>query len=149
VASYAITNNAEVGVSSLVTAAAADVESLLPRVRQAHGAWTRYAPAEKLGFLAEANLLASESDGTSSIGSVGYLQVDYEPVQGFHARATGEWCDPDQADTLDASLRASGTLLWFFGPHLDLRGDVLYGTLYCTPGTEPSPMALVQLHGYL
>ena len=38
---------------------------------------------------------------------------------------------------------------WFVLPHLDLRADALYGSLYCTPGTPASFMGLVQAHAWL
>ena len=150
VASYALDNNFEVGVSSLATFAQLDVALLDERLRQAHGAFARYSPVERIGVFAEGNVLADVvGEGELSVGSVGYLQVDTEPAQGLHVRATGEWCDDNHGDELDAVLRGSGAVVWFFLPHLDVRADVMYGTLYCTPGTEPSPLALVQMHGYL
>lgn len=149
-ASYALEKSFEVGISSLVTHAELDVALLSERVRQAHGAFARYSPVERIGVLAEGNVLVDSLGGAAStMGSVGYLQVDTEPAQGLHVRATGEWCDDNHGDDLDAVLRGTGSVIWFFLPHLDVRADVFYGTLYCTPGIEPGPLALVQLHGYL
>ena len=147
---YALNNNTEVGVSSLFTHANLDIDLAQERTRQAHGAFFRYAPIEAVRFLTEADLtLSSVAGAENDMGSVGYLQVDTEPAQGFHVKATGEWCDDNHADTADPTLRASLTTLWFFAPHADVRMDALYGTLYCTPGVDPTPMGLVQLHMFL
>jgi hypothetical protein len=149
-AAYAFSNTAEVGVSSLVTSAALDIDYALPRLRQAHGVFARYAPLEAVRFLAEADTTVSSFDGeAAAVGSVGYLQVDTEPTRGVHLRGTGEWCDDDHADTDAATLRGTVTALWFFAPHADVRVDGMYGTLYCTPGVAPQPMVLAQLHTYL
>lgn len=149
-AAWAITNRFELGVTSLVAHAALDVDSREERLRQAHGLFGRWAPVQSVGFLAEADALLDASAGASSaFGTTGYLQVDYEPVQGLHLKGTGEWCDNDLSDTDSASLRGSATALWFLAPHVDVRADVMYGTLYCTPGTAPTPMGLVQLHMFL
>lgn len=147
---YAPKNTFEVGVSSLITHANLDIELQDERTRQAHGVFARYAPIEKVRFLAEANVTVSAlATDPAETGTVGYLQVDTEPAQGFHLKATGEWCDDDGADADAATLRGTATALWFFAPHVDLRIDALYGTLYCTPGIEPSPMGLMQLHMFL
>jgi hypothetical protein len=147
---YAPKNTLEIGVSSLVTHANLDVDAQAERLRQAHGVFARYAPIEKVRFFAEANAtLSSVDQAANTVGSVGYLQVDVEPAQGLHLKATGEWCDDDHADTKDATVRGSATALWFFAPHVDVRVDGLYGTLYCTPGAPASPMGLVQLHMFL
>lgn len=146
----AASNTMEVGVSSLVTSAELDIDYAAPRLRQAHGAFARYAPLEAVRLLAEVNATVSElDDNPAQLGTVGFLQVDTEPTRGLHLRGTGEWCDNDHADTDASTLRGTFTALWFFAPHVDLRADVMYGTLYCTPGAEPQPMALAQLHAYL
>ncbi len=146
--SYALTNSAEVGVSSLLAYAVLDTDTLTEQIRQAHGVFTRVSPIDRLGLLAEADMLV---DGTlgPKVGTVGYLQVDVEAVRGLHLKGTGEWCDDDLADADTATLRGSGTALWFFAPHADLRADALYGTLACTTGLPSYFLALVQAHLYL
>lgn len=147
---YAPMNTLEVGVSSLFTTTALDYEALSPRDRQAHGVFARYAPLEKVRFLAEGHVTVSSLDGEAgSVGSVGYLQVDTEPVQGLHVKGTGEWCETDHADALDPAGRGTATVQWFFAPHMDVRLDAMYGPLYCTPGVEPGPAATAQLHLFL
>lgn len=147
---YALENTAEVGVSSLLATAESDVVLLEPRTRQAHGVFGRWAPWEPVRVLAEANVLVDAvDDAPATTGSVGFLQLDVEPTQGLHVKGTGEWCDDDHADADQGLLRGSATVLWFFAPHADLRVDAMYGTLYCTPGVDPSPLGMAQLHVFL
>lgn len=149
---YALDNNAELGVSSLITSAQADVETLLPTTRQAHGLFTRYAPLERLAILGEADLLltsAGVSERTSATGVVADLHVDVEAVQGLHAKLGGELCDPDLSDDAGSASRGWGAVQWFFAPHVNLRIDALLGPLSCTPGAEARPMGLAQLHAFL
>jgi len=146
---WAITNRFEVGLSSLLTHAALDVDTREERLRQSHGLFGRYSPTESLALFAEADLLLDSNAGVQSTGSIGFLQADFEPVQGLHLKATGEWCDNDFSDTDAANLRGSGTILWFLAPHTDIRLDAMYGTLYCAPGVDPTPMGMVQLHTFL
>lgn len=147
---YAPANTLELGVSSLVTHAELDVDYKVPRDRQAHGLFGRYSPLEKLRFLAEAHVMLDSFDGAElAVGSVGYLQVDTEPVQGLHVKGTGEWCETDHGDALDPVGRGTATVQWFFAPHMDVRVDGIYGPLYCTPGTAAGPAATAQLHLFL
>ena len=148
---YAPANNLEMGVSSLWTTAELDVDLPLPRRRQAHGLFGRYAPLEKVRFLAEANVTTSRFDGGGplDVGSVGYLQVDTEPVGGVHIKGTAEWCETEHGDALAPVGRGTVTALWFFAPHMDVRLDAIYGALYCTPGVEASPAATAQFHMFL
>lgn len=147
---YAPMNTLEVGVSSMFTHAELDIDFLVPRDRQAHGVFARYAPIEKVRFLGEAHLLLDSQDGADAmVGSVGYLQVDTEPVRGVHVKGTGEWCETDHADALDPTGRGGLTVQWFFAPHMDMRLDGMYGALYCTPGVEAGPSATAQLHLFL
>lgn len=139
----------DLGVSSLLTTAALDVESRLPRTRQAHELYARWAPLRPLVLSAEAGLLLDSTDGEPSTGTFGYVSADVEPTQGLHLRATGEWCDDRLGDSASPALRPWGAVDWFVVPHLELRADVMYGTLYCTPGVEASPLGLVQVHAWL
>ncbi len=150
--SYALDNNAELGVSSLVAAARSDVETLLPTTRQAHGVFTRYAPLERVGLLGEADLLltsAGEEQRQSATGVVIDLHTDIEAAQGVHVKLGGEVCDPDLSDDAGSASRGWGAVQWFLAPHVNLRVDGMYGPLNCTPGAEARPMALAQLHMFL
>lgn len=143
-------STAEVGLSSKLTHAATDIDTRVPRTRQYHEAFGRWSPLRSLALLGEAGVSVDQSPGAdSALGTFGYLQADLEPVQGFHVKGTGELCDDDLAD--DAAMVGRGTLAlqWFAVAHFDLRADAMYGTLYCTPGTDPSFMGLLQAHAYL
>jgi hypothetical protein len=139
----------ELGVSSLITVAQADVDTLAPRTRQAHGLFTRWAPLEQLGVLAEASLLVSNDDGTTTRGVVGNAVLDWEPKQGVHLMGIGGYCDASFADTGSPAWTGGGAVQWFLAPRVDLRIDVFNGVLYCTPGATARLMGLLQAHVYL
>lgn len=139
------------GVSSLYTYAKRDRTTLESNVaRGVHGAFTRMALADPVALLAEADLI---TDSTKSLGYVGFLQADYEIIQGLHALATGEFLNAGRpkADAITNAPLVSGagkmalggmvSAQWFFLPHLDMRVD---GTF--RPG-ETSVFA--QLHLFL
>lgn len=142
-------SNLEVGLSSKLTHAALDEATRVPATRQAHEIFGRWSPTRPLALLAEAGLTTLGSGGSTAVGSVGYLQADVEPVQGFHVQGTGEWCDDDLSDDAAPVGRGWLALQWFAVTHFDIRADAFYGTLYCTPGTDPSFMGLLQAHAYL
>jgi hypothetical protein len=139
----------ELGVSSLVTVSEADVETLAPRMRQAHGVFTRYAPIEPLAILAEASVLMNDDAGTASTGFVANAVLDWEPKQGVHLMGIGGYCDPSFADPAAPAYTAGGAVQWFLAPRFDLRVDVMQGVLYCTPGATARPLGLLQAHVYL
>lgn len=148
-ATWAPKNTVEFGVSSLLMVAATDVDTLLPRVREAHGLHTRYAPIEPLALLAEVSVLRSNDDGTPSTGIVGNAVLDWEPKQGVHLMGIGGYCDSSFAETAAPAYSGGGAVQWFLAPRFDLRLDVMQGVLYCTPGAEARPMGLLQAHAYL
>jgi hypothetical protein len=128
-------SRASIGVSSLYTLAKRDRLSLESNVaRGAHGAFTRVALADPVALLAEFDLL---TDSTRDLGYVGFLQGDYEIVQGLHALVTGEVLDqgyPKNGELL-LTERTPGlgkpefgawiSAAWFFLPHLDMRVDAI------------------------
>lgn len=140
-----------VGLSSLYTIASDDrlEPAGLKTVRHAHGPFLRWAPAESVAIMAEADvLLRSRRDA----GYVGYVQVDVEPVQGLHFIGTGELLDAGYPERLkrDGDPRSAGlgrplpggwlSLQWFFLPHFDLRVDAII---------RDDKALLSQLHVYL
>ena len=145
---YAPAKTLELGVSSLVGRAEADVALLVPRTRQAHGLLTRWSPAPRVAVLAEANLLHDVvGEGrTASTGGVGIAQVDWEAVQGLHLRGSGQWCDPAAGDDLGGVATGWAAAQWFITPRVDIRVDALHGTLACTPGAEARWYGLGQVH---
>jgi hypothetical protein len=128
-------SRASIGVSSLYTLAKRDRISLESNVaRGAHGAFSRLALADPFALLAEFDLL---TDSTRELGYVGFLQGDYEIVQGLHALVTGEVLDqgyPKNGEILSTE-RVPGlgkpqfgawiSAAWFFLPHLDVRVDAI------------------------
>lgn len=136
-----------VGASSLVLAAPRELEVDRGAVwRQAHGLTLRHSPWRPLVVLAEANVL---SNPRASLGYVGTLTLDVEPLQGLHLGGTLERLDRGRSDG-GGSANGDGrartgkwlTINWFFGPHLDLRLDFVRRD-------NRSDMLLGQLHVYL
>lgn len=141
----------ELGASSKLTHSTLDLETRQPRTLQAHELFARYSPTDRLALLSEAGLLLDQNGtgASTTLGSFGYLQGDLELVQGLNLKAQGEWCDNDLGGAPGSVGRGWLALQWFAVAHLDLRADAMYGTLYCTPGTDPSFMGMVQAHAYL
>jgi hypothetical protein len=140
-----------VGASSLYTYAKDDrlEPAGLATMRQAHGPFVRWAPAETVSIMAEADvLIRSRRDA----GYVGYLQVDLEPIQGVHFIGTGELLDGGYPDRSKVATepRTAGlgrpspggwlSLQWFFLPHFDLRVDAII---------RQEKQLMSQLHIYL
>jgi hypothetical protein len=143
---------AAIGVSSFYTYAKRDRVSLATSVaRGAHGAFTRLGVTDEFAILGEADLLTDSS--RASLGYVGYLQGDYEFIQGLHGIVTMEWQDqaqlesdhvqnkPKQAGAGKGALGFWVGANWFFLPHLDVRTDAII---------RPNDFELItQLHAFL
>lgn len=142
-------NNMAIGFSSKVTSASIDrwtgQENVL---RQAHGIMGRWAPAEPVVLLFEMDMLFRTN---AESGYVGFLQLDYELVQGLHFMLTGEVLDEGRSiiDTPPISpglgepkLGGWASVDWFFAPQLELRLDLV------SRQTEPLTV-LGQIHFYL
>jgi hypothetical protein len=152
---YAITKKIAAGASSLLTHSERDVFLQTKTFRHAHGLFARVSPVQPLVLLFEADLtLTSQAptavDGAiNTLGGVGFLQADLEPIQGVHVMATGEM-QALPSDTKGPSMGGWGTLAWFFAPHSDLRLDGIYRI--GNPGSAghtSSTTLLAQLHFYL
>jgi hypothetical protein len=140
------------GVSSLLTFSETDIETLEEQstARGAHGLFTRVTVPPPLALLVEMNALhRSRRD----LGYVGFLQLDYEAIQGLHLLATGELLDggfprnPPVGTERRPGFgepRFGGWLSvdWFFLPHLEARVDLV------VRGQEETAL-LAQLHAYL
>lgn len=138
------------GVSSKVTYAALDRWTLQENmVRQAHGLTARWAPWDSVAVLGEFNaLFRSQADA----GYVGFLQADYEPLQGLHFLLTGEVLDegfgaslPGQVTSAGLGQPRFGTWLsvdWFFYKQFEFRTDAIF--------RQQEPVTILgQLHFYL
>jgi hypothetical protein len=133
-AEYLLGLRAALGVSSLVTHAEDDrfLQNDKPLTRQAHGLTARLVPVSPVAILAEADVLASNQ---TSLGYAGFVQADYEFVQGLHAMGTGEIRDAGKSNAAGtASAVGTGkpqpggwlTFGWFFFTHFDARVDLVF-----------------------
>ena len=127
---------AAVGVSTFYTYAKRDRVTLESNIaRGAHGLFTRLAVADPLAILAEADLM---TDSTRALGYVGFVQADYELIQGLHAMGTVEWLNQGQlkSETMAGAPKTPGagkpelapwlSADWFFLPHMDTRVDFIF-----------------------
>jgi hypothetical protein len=152
---YATSSSASIGVSSLVTFTATDraTNANLKTTHQVHGLMGRAGFGEKVALLAEADgIFTSRREA----GYVGFVQVDTEPLGGFHVMLTGEMLDQGYtkpvigATTTAARTAGEGkpkvggwlSLAWFIYPHFDVRFDAVKRT-----AEDVSLQA--QLHVYL
>ena len=112
-----------IGLSSQLLRSRVDVDTREPfYMRQAHGAFARWAPAEAIALLAEIDLLASRSEPAPTIfGHAALLQVDWEVRKGIHLIATGESLD----DLGLSGVGAWGTVAWFLTHYAELRLDAI------------------------
>jgi hypothetical protein len=139
-----------IGLSSLYTFAKVDRTTLESNVaRGAHGGFLRTAIGDPFALLAEMNLL---TESTAALGYVGFLQGDFELVQGVHAMATLELLNngipkssPDLAPSPGLGEPQFGGWLsaaWFIFPHFDMRVDAIF--------RQSAPFTLLsQFHVYL
>jgi hypothetical protein len=128
-----------VGLSSLVTHANADVVTQKDTLRQAHGLFARASPFEKLAFL------ASAAGDTMREGYVGFVQGDFEPVQGVHGILTGEM----MSQPVNQAVTQFGVWIgaaWFVFSHVDVRVDAIQRG---GSGLPTNRTILAQLHVYL
>lgn len=139
-----------IGLSSLYTYAKTDRSSLEDNVaRGAHGGFMRTAIGDPFALLLEMNLL---TNSTTKLGYVGFMQGDYEIIQGLHAIGTLELVNqgipkaqPDLAPSPGLGKPQFGGWLsaaWFMFPHLDVRIDAIFRQ-------EEPFMLLSQFHVYL
>jgi hypothetical protein len=97
-------------------------------LRQAHGVTLRYSPLPIAVFLVEGDVVSRTG---SSLGYVAMTTLDLEPLRGLHLAGTGEVLDrgkPSSGAGLGRGQPHFGgwlTLDWFFGPHTELRVDVV------------------------
>jgi hypothetical protein len=138
------------GISSLYTYAKTDRLSIEHNVaRGVHGGYLRSAIGDPFALLAEFDLM---TNSTTSLGYVGFLQGDYEIVQGLHALATFELVDRGLPKGLEADQKGPGvgqpqvgawlSGAWFMATHLDLRVDAFYRQ-------DEGFTLLSQFHAYL
>jgi hypothetical protein len=123
---YSFVPHLAAGLSSTITHAVQDPALATSATRQAHGLFARYAPVEPVVVLAEADLLLlNPGNANATAGGTGWLQIDYEPVQGLHFDVAGETVFPTIFEA-GGDLGGWLTAWWFFFPHFDLRADVIW-----------------------
>jgi len=149
-AEYAPLPALALGVSSMAVRTELDLPLLTPTWRHAHGPFVRYSPFRAVVLTGEFDFLhtSQPTPGGTFFGGVGMVNIDAEPIQGFHLGSTFE------AVTRDFDARAStqiwGSAWWFFLPHADLRFDAISNsTAIPGGGTSKVLSALVQVHVYL
>ena len=147
---YAPTTTLAMGVSSLFTRADKDIAYLVTDYRQADGLFIRYAAFEKLVLMAEGDWVYQSLQWQGHRGGyAGYVQADWEPVQGIHMMGTGEMMNGGSAGE-PPSCAGWFSSVWFFAPHADLRLDDVYEVLGSPGGGSSSATTmLLQLHVYL
>lgn len=147
---WAPAQNVAVGVSSLLTYAVKDLDASVPLLRQAHGAFARWAPAPWLVLLGEGDAIVRTSSSEAwGVGGVGWLQADIEPVQGVHIVPAVELAKLDEtqaAPTMGGWL----SFIWYPLPHAELRFDNIY-THVSPSGVDAvgNFTSLLQLHFFL
>lgn len=153
----AFSNSFTLGLSSLVTHADLGLSQIanpvLPQdpffgasnaLRQAHGLFSRWHVGGPWVLMAEANLLVQSADNVATDwGGVGFLQADWELLQGLHLIFTGEGLRQNAVNSYGAWFSVS----WFFFTYCEARIDVTFNE-YGIPGGghEPSLGVLGQLH---
>jgi hypothetical protein len=157
-AELALTKNAAIGVSSLLTYAKRDIvlkagppgNTFSPsNLRQAHGAFARYAPIRPLVLMAEWDFLVQSPFGTPAyLGYAGFLQGDVEIIQGVHLFETVELFR-ERTDGATPSYAFSLTPNWFFAPHADIRLDLFIQRQVELRGSGSAIGFLAMLHFYL
>lgn len=115
-----------VGVSSLATHSAVDLQLRRELLRTANGVFARTSPWEPIVLMFEQDFLVNEvaGKGPLRVGNAGVLEGDLEPIQGVHAIAAFEWFH-DPTPSVGTSLGYWGGIDWFFAPHADMRVDVV------------------------
>jgi hypothetical protein len=148
-AEYSLSHNAYLGLSSLITHAGADLLTREETVRHAHGFFARLAPTEKIAILAEGDFLAWQTpQKLDRLGFAGWLQADFDLMQGLHLMATaeaGHKGDGQPGPSLGGWLSAT----WYFLPHMELRIDNIFRRT-ANPGSAIFEYSLlVHLHLFL
>jgi hypothetical protein len=135
-----------IGVSVLVTHAAASPASGRETLRQSYGAFSRLAAGDRLALLGEVDLLAlATPQEHANLGAVALAQADYEVLSGLHAILTTEF-RRNASQAAGPEWAAWGGVAWFFLPHFDFRADAIRRW---EGAAAASLTYLVQLHGYL
>jgi hypothetical protein len=152
---YAPMTTLAVGVSSSFTRATRDIVYGVTNYRFSNGVFARYAPVGPLVLLAEADSVYQSLTWNGHRGGyAGFIQADYEPIQGFHVMLTGEAMNSGQSgEPPSGDLWFSA--VWFCLPHVDVRLDGIFASVGI-PATSTSAGSydnastwLAQIHAFL
>jgi hypothetical protein len=153
----AFSNSFTLGLSSLITHADRGLSQIANplifndpffgatnALRQAHGLFSRWHVGGPWVLMAEANVLVQSADNVATdLGGVGFLQADWELLQGLHLIFTGEALRQNYVNSYGAWASVS----WFFFPYCEARIDVTFNEYGLSGGGhEPSLGVLGQLH---
>ena len=144
---YSVTPRLAFGASALVLRTTLDPTINESLIRHAYGVFARWSPVRPVVVMGEGDIVVTRGETLQrGTGSVSYLQVDVEPMQGVHLIATGEHRKlPTISGTSWGGWLGAA---WFFFAHTDVRVDAIYQSF---PG-EPRVSALTligQLHIFL
>ena len=144
-----VADRAGVGLSALAGRGSSFVAGESPYLRQSYGAFARWAPWLPLTFLVEGDVFWKETLGAGGISpnAAGWLQLDYEPIQGLHFMPAAEILR--SAGTNGVGTGWWLTLDWFCLPHTDLRLDAIYRNTPDVGGRSQILSWLIQIHVYL
>jgi len=147
---FAPTNTLAMGVSSLFTRAEKDIKYGVTNYRQAHGLFVRSVPLANVVIMAEGDWVYQSLQWQGHRGGyAGFVQVDWELVQGVHVMGTGEMMNGGAAGE-PPSVGGWFSSVWFFAPHADIRLDEVYQVLGSPGGgTSTAATLLAQIHAYL
>jgi hypothetical protein len=143
------------GVSSMFTRATRDTVYGVTDYRASNGVFLRYSPVTPLVLLAEVDSVFQSLTWNGHRGGWGgFLQADYEPLQGFHVMLSLEGANGGQSGE-PVSGGGWFSAVWFFLPHMDLRMDAIF-TSAGVPAQANVPASytnvstwLAQFHVYL
>ncbi len=153
----AFSNSFTLGLSSLITHADLGLPQianplLFPDpfsgasnvLRQAHGLFSRWHVGGPWVLMAEANLLVQSANNVATDwGGVGFLQADWELLQGLHLIFTGEALRQNYVNSYGAWASVS----WFLFTYCEARIDVTFNEYGISGGGhEPALGVLGQLH---
>ena len=149
-AEWAVSQHFTVGASSLATWANLDIDARVPLLRQAHGGFVRWAPTPSVALLAEVDAVINSSSATVwGVGGAGWLQADWEPIQGVHLIPAVEAGQVDQTSALP-TMGGWMSVSWFALPHTELRLDTIYRQVSpANVASVGSFTALAQVHFFL
>jgi hypothetical protein len=141
------------GITSKVTHAKLDrITFEEDTLRQAHGLTARWAAHKSFSLMGEADALFRSR---ASAGYVGFVQADWEPIQGLHFIATGEIVDrglsvPKEGEVPPEVTYGAGapkyggwfSIDWFFFRQMEFRTDFVF--------RQQEPITILgQVHLYL